>query len=186
MCVDNEGVLSFPRSSIITGTSPSDCLVSYPGLLSGGGFLLLYSEAVSVFYSPNRPGKFRYGKQIIWLKNVFKFRIPLKPIHYDMVTGVKSIQCCRSCFFFFFLCFFLFFFCFFVSFVCFFCLFFFLFLCFFCFSFTFLEINRLTKCWGKKLTGFERETSREKHYLFNANTKYCFRNQLCQQQKNLQ
>ena len=26
----NEGVLSIPQSSSITGTSPSDCLVSYP------------------------------------------------------------------------------------------------------------------------------------------------------------
>ena len=28
----NEGVLRIPLSSSITGTSPSDCLVSYPGL----------------------------------------------------------------------------------------------------------------------------------------------------------
>ena len=27
----NEGVLRFPQSSSIAGTSPSDCLVSYPG-----------------------------------------------------------------------------------------------------------------------------------------------------------
>ena len=34
----NEGVLHIPQSSRITGTSPSDCLVSYPGLpLRGGG-----------------------------------------------------------------------------------------------------------------------------------------------------
>ena len=29
----NEGVLHIPQSSSITGTSPSDCLVSYPGHL---------------------------------------------------------------------------------------------------------------------------------------------------------
>ena len=29
----NEGVLYIPQSSRITGTSPSDCLVSYPGHL---------------------------------------------------------------------------------------------------------------------------------------------------------
>ena len=29
---DNEGVLSIPQSPNITGTSPSDCLASYPGL----------------------------------------------------------------------------------------------------------------------------------------------------------
>ena len=33
----NEGVLSIPQSSSITGTSPSDCLVSYPGYLLGRG-----------------------------------------------------------------------------------------------------------------------------------------------------
>ena len=27
----NEGLLLIPQSSTITGTSPSDCLVSYPG-----------------------------------------------------------------------------------------------------------------------------------------------------------
>ena len=36
----NKGVLRIPESSSITGTSPSDCLVSYPGhLLWGGGRL---------------------------------------------------------------------------------------------------------------------------------------------------
>ena len=35
-CNDNEGVLRIPQSSSITGTSLSDCLVSYPGLLWGG------------------------------------------------------------------------------------------------------------------------------------------------------
>ena len=34
---DNEGVLHIPQSSSITGTSPSDCLVSYPGHSSGEG-----------------------------------------------------------------------------------------------------------------------------------------------------
>ena len=33
----NEGVLRIPLSSSITGTSPSDCLVSYPGHSLGGG-----------------------------------------------------------------------------------------------------------------------------------------------------
>ena len=32
----NEGVLRIPQSPNITGTSPSDCLVSYPGLSCGG------------------------------------------------------------------------------------------------------------------------------------------------------
>ena len=33
----NEEVLRIPQSSSNTGTSPSDCLVSYPGDLLGGG-----------------------------------------------------------------------------------------------------------------------------------------------------
>ena len=33
----NKGVIRIPQSSSITGTSPSDCLVSYPGHLWGGG-----------------------------------------------------------------------------------------------------------------------------------------------------
>ena len=33
----NKGVLRIPQSSSITGTSPSDCLVSYPGHSLGGG-----------------------------------------------------------------------------------------------------------------------------------------------------
>ena len=35
--IGNEGVLYFPQSSSITGTSPSDCLVSYPGHWLGEG-----------------------------------------------------------------------------------------------------------------------------------------------------
>ena len=33
----NEGVLRILQSSSLAGTSPSDCLVSYPGHLLGGG-----------------------------------------------------------------------------------------------------------------------------------------------------
>ena len=52
-----EGVLRIPQSSSITGTSPSDCLVSYPGHSSRGeGFLPLWREALSVFYSPSWQG----------------------------------------------------------------------------------------------------------------------------------
>ena len=39
-CNGNEGVLSIPQSSSITGTSPSDCLVSYPGHSLGRGSYL--------------------------------------------------------------------------------------------------------------------------------------------------
>ena len=34
----NERVLCIPQSSRITGTSPSDCLVSYPGHSLGGSY----------------------------------------------------------------------------------------------------------------------------------------------------
>ena len=50
----NEGELNIPQSPSITGTSSSNCLVSYPGhQLDGGGVLPLYRGAVSVFYSPS-------------------------------------------------------------------------------------------------------------------------------------
>ena len=50
---DNEGVLCIPQSSSITGTSLSDCLVSYPRHLlgRGGGVLPLCRDVVCVFYS---------------------------------------------------------------------------------------------------------------------------------------
>ena len=51
----NEGVLCIPQSSSITGTSPSDCLVSYPGHLLWG-VLLICRGAVGVFYSPSQLG----------------------------------------------------------------------------------------------------------------------------------
>ena len=55
--IGNEGVLCIPQSSSITGTSPSDCLVSYPGhLWGGGGISPLCREAVDIFYSPSQLG----------------------------------------------------------------------------------------------------------------------------------
>ena len=51
----NEVVLCITQSSSITGTSPSGCLVSYPGQ-SLGGVLPCCRKAVNVFYSPNRLG----------------------------------------------------------------------------------------------------------------------------------
>ena len=49
-----EGVLCIPQNSSITGTSPSDCLVSYSGHLLGG--FTLWREAVGILYSPSRLG----------------------------------------------------------------------------------------------------------------------------------
>ena len=45
--------LCIPQDSSITGTSPSDCLVSSPGHMFGGRVLPLCRGAVSVFYSPS-------------------------------------------------------------------------------------------------------------------------------------
>ena len=52
----NEGVLRISQSSSITGTSPSDCLVSYTRHLLGVESLPLYRNRVSVFYSPSQLG----------------------------------------------------------------------------------------------------------------------------------
>ena len=46
----NEVVLRISQNSSITRTSPSDCLMSYPGHLLEG-VLPLYRDAVGVFYS---------------------------------------------------------------------------------------------------------------------------------------
>ena len=48
---DNEEVLHILQSSSITGASPSDYLMSYPGHLLGQG-LPFCEDAVSVFYRP--------------------------------------------------------------------------------------------------------------------------------------
>ena len=50
----NEGVLHIPQSPSITGTSPSDCLMSYQD--THWGVLPLCRGAVGVFYSPSRLG----------------------------------------------------------------------------------------------------------------------------------
>ena len=88
----NEGVLRFPQSSSITGTSPSDCLVSdirhsldgsylsaemqsvystapaewVTGHSLMGWVLLLCQDSVSVFYSPSR-----LGNKILWTHFTF-------------------------------------------------------------------------------------------------------------------
>ena len=53
----NEAVLRIPQSSSITGTSPSNCFVSYPGH-SLQGVLSLCRETVGVFYSPSSGCKY--------------------------------------------------------------------------------------------------------------------------------
>ena len=48
----NEGALCIPQSSSITGTSPSDCLVSYPGHSLGESYP---SAEVQLVYSTATP-----------------------------------------------------------------------------------------------------------------------------------
>ena len=58
----NEGVLHIPQISGITGTKPSDCLVSCPGhsmVVVVVGLLPLTREVVGVFYSPSRLSNLR-------------------------------------------------------------------------------------------------------------------------------
>ena len=50
----NKRVHRILQSSSITGTSPSDCLVPYPGHSLGGGVLPRCRGAVCVFYSLSR------------------------------------------------------------------------------------------------------------------------------------
>ena len=52
----NEGVLRAPQSPNITGTSPSDCLVSYPGHSSGRGFTPL-KKCSRCFLQPQPTGQ---------------------------------------------------------------------------------------------------------------------------------
>ena len=47
----NDEVLHIPQSSSIMGTSPLDCLMSYPRLIEWG------RGAICVFYSPSQLGK---------------------------------------------------------------------------------------------------------------------------------
>ena len=52
----NNGALLIPKSSCLTGTSSSDCLVSYPGNLLAG-VLPICREAINVLCDPSRLGK---------------------------------------------------------------------------------------------------------------------------------
>ena len=54
----NEGVLCIPQNSSISGTTPSNCLMSKDSYW-GERVLPLCRGAVGVFYSPNRLGKQR-------------------------------------------------------------------------------------------------------------------------------
>ena len=61
----NEGVLCIPQSSSITGTSLSDCLVSYIRTLIGVGYTP-FRGTVGVFYRP-----IKLDKTLLKLLDVF-------------------------------------------------------------------------------------------------------------------
>ena len=61
---DNEGVFCIPQSSSITGTSPSDCSVSYSGHLLEG-VLPLCKDAVGIFYSPSQGGNAPFSRKSV-------------------------------------------------------------------------------------------------------------------------
>ena len=65
-CDGIDGVLCISQTSSITGTSPSGCLVLYPGH-SLGGVLLLCRGTVGVFYSPSWLGKWNQGGERVFL-----------------------------------------------------------------------------------------------------------------------
>ena len=65
----NEGVLCIPQSPSITGTSPSDCLGSYPGHLLGAGESYPSAEVQSVYSTSP-------ADCAIWLRVIVPVRVP--------------------------------------------------------------------------------------------------------------
>ena len=69
----NDGVLCIPQSSSITGVSPSDCLVSYPGHSSGESYP---SAEMQKVYSTAPANWATLGKTInvgdkkLWIQNL--------------------------------------------------------------------------------------------------------------------
>ena len=63
----NEGVLCIPQSPSVTGTSPSDCLVSYPGHSLGGFYP---SAEVQSVYSTAPANWASKRTSLGWFKNV--------------------------------------------------------------------------------------------------------------------
>ena len=82
---DNEGVLCIPQSSSITGTSPWDCLVSYPG------HPLAERRAVDVFYSSSWLGKLQVWTFPLLACEVF-FRLRYVDIQAMAISGALAIE----------------------------------------------------------------------------------------------
>ena len=87
-----KGVLRIPQRSSITGTSPSDCLVPYPGLSCGGH--TLYRYAVGVFYSPSRLGHGTLIREVLSFCRdaVGVFYSPSRPGQAHLVTNIRIID----------------------------------------------------------------------------------------------
>ena len=94
----NERVLCIPQSTNITRTSPSDCLVSYPGhSLWGGGVLPLCRGAVSAFYSPSQLGNKTKRYEVSRL-NSFHLDYYTKLWQNTLVLKcICSLHCVNSC-----------------------------------------------------------------------------------------
>ena len=72
---DSEGVPCIFQNSNITETSLSDCLVSYPVHLLGGGGLTPRQRSSCVFYSPNQLGKHIFNTKVTIVHNYY-IKIP--------------------------------------------------------------------------------------------------------------
>ena len=68
----NEEILCIPQSSSITGTSPSDCLVSYPGHSLGRGLTPLQKSSQCIL-QPQPTGQINY----LYLNVIFYFYLSL-------------------------------------------------------------------------------------------------------------
>ena len=67
-----------------TGTSPSDCLVSYPRHLLGGSYPPPCRGAVGIFYSPNRQGNRVDYSNILILKSICCINLFLAYLFHKM------------------------------------------------------------------------------------------------------
>ena len=63
----NKGVLCISQSSKITGTPPSDCLVSYPGHSLVESYPSTEMQAVNSASTPRRQGQLKIGFEIALL-----------------------------------------------------------------------------------------------------------------------
>ena len=98
---DNEEVLFIPQSSSITGTSPSDCFVLYPGH-SLVGVLHLCRGAVGVFSSPSRLGNWlfvffkSYTDERATLFNSWYYVLLVRPCRVDTFKAARCFKEFRS------------------------------------------------------------------------------------------